>query len=111
MIKKAVKIARDGLRRNYKTLGIYAGQKHFDEYWARDSFFASLGSLELKDYNIVKTNLNLVLKNQSKEGLIPVRIGVDRFTQIMKFFGARTQKRKVPFYNQDKKNGCSYDNN
>jgi glycogen debranching enzyme len=111
MIKKAVKIAREGLRRNYKTHGIYAGQKHFDEYWARDSFFASLGSLELKDYNIVKTNLNLFLKNQSKNGLIPVRIGVDRFTQIMKFFGARTQKRKVPFYNQDKKNGCSYDNN
>jgi len=50
VIKKARAIAADCLRRCYDANGIVAGRHQFNDYWARDSFFASFGALEIKNY-------------------------------------------------------------
>lgn len=74
IINSAYKIAVSDLRSNYGSLGIYAGPKNFREYWARDSFFASYGSLSLHDFEIVKKNLDLFTKYQRADGHIPLRV-------------------------------------
>ena len=70
---EARRIIVSSLRACYDKEGIVAGRQHFSEYWARDSFFASFGVLELKnkrDTNIVKKNLELFLNN-TKNGEVP----------------------------------------
>jgi len=74
IINEAYQIAVDDLRSNYGKLGIYAGPRNHHEYWARDSFFASYGSLVLGDFDIVRKNLDLFTKFQSSSGHIPLRI-------------------------------------
>jgi len=74
MINKAFNIAVRDLRTCYTKKGILAGIKHFDNYWARDIFFSSLGALTLKDYSIVKKNLSLFLKYIKIDGQLPLRI-------------------------------------
>jgi len=74
-ISRALEIAADSLRKCYAENGILAGRKHFDDYWARDGFFASLGACALGDYEIVKKQLKLFLSKQKTNGEIPLRIG------------------------------------
>lgn len=74
VINDAYQIAVSDLRSNYGKLGIYAGPRNHHEYWARDSFFASLGSLVLGDFDIVKKNLDLFSLYQSSIGQIPLRV-------------------------------------
>lgn len=74
LLKKAYEIAVADLRANYGRLGIYAGPKNHHEYWARDSFFASFGSLSLGDTRVVKKNLDLFTKYQNAIGHIPLRV-------------------------------------
>lgn len=74
VIESAYEIAVNDLRANYGKKGIYAGPRNHHEYWARDAFFASLGSLSLGDYRIVKKNLELFISYQSPLGHIPLRI-------------------------------------
>ncbi len=75
IMTRAFDIAKKSLRACYADRGIFAGTSHFDDYWARDSFFASIGALELGDHKIVKKNLNLFLEFMRKNGQLPLRIG------------------------------------
>lgn len=100
MIQKAYNIAKRDLRACYAEQGIYAGLKHFTDYWARDSLFACFGSLELGDYDIVKKTLNLFIKYQHKNGQIPLRVG-DYFI-AWKIFGFKPKTKIRARYDQDK---------
>ena len=74
-------IVVSSLRSCYADYGILAGKHQFSYYWARDSFFASFGSLVLKDYDIVRKNLSLFLRF-TKNGMVPLSIG----DPTLKFF-------------------------
>ncbi|MEM3374496.1 MAG: GH116 family glycosyl hydrolase [Candidatus Woesearchaeota archaeon] len=110
-IKKAFEIAKNNLRDCYGDLGIYAGLHHFKDYWARDGFFASFGSLILKDYNIVKKNLELFLKNVNKEGQLPLRIGKSSFEIALSYIMRRYDSKRKPIYFIDKSNKKPVDQN
>lgn len=71
---KATKIATDSLRGCYAENGIIAGPHHFTDYWARDGYFAALGSLAIGDHKIVKKMISLFFSHQRSDGLIPYRI-------------------------------------
>ena len=73
-IALAYETASGDLRRCYSKEGIVAGLRNFNEYWARDSFFASLGANSLGDFEISKKNLSLFLSLQRKDGLLPGRV-------------------------------------
>jgi len=72
VIEEAISIARRDLRWCYQEQGIWTGTRHV--FWGWDSFFASFGALELGDFAMVKTNLELYLGHQKKNGLLPKRI-------------------------------------
>jgi hypothetical protein len=74
VLDNAFKIAKSDLRDNYSELGIYAGPVRHKEYWARDSFIASLGVCALGDLEQVKKNLNLFTKFQREDGHVPARV-------------------------------------
>ena len=74
VISKAQKIAGQDLRACYREAGIMAGATHFDDFWARDAFFASWGALALGDFDKVRQNLDLFLSYQRPDGLIPRRL-------------------------------------
>ncbi len=109
MIEKAYAIAKNNLRSCYSKDGILAGSHHFDDYWARDGFFAGLGALYLKDFDIVKKNLKLFIKYQNKQGQIPLRIG-DYFIAL-KLFGIRPVQKMRARYTEDKFFHTSTDQN
>ncbi len=100
--KAALSIAKSSLIKCYSREGIVAGATHFNYYWARDSFYASWGALELKDYEIVKKNLNLFLKNTSSKGHVPIRIGASSFSQTLAFAKLELKNNLKPCYSQDK---------
>ena len=100
MIKKAYDIAQNNLRSCYSKNGILAGLQHFDDYWARDSFFASLGALCLKDFTIIRKNLELFIKYQNNAGQIPIRVG-DYFI-ISKILRIKFKQKTRARYTQDK---------
>lgn len=100
--KKAYEIATRSLRKNYKKNGIFAGSTHFSDYWARDSFYSSLGALELGDYAAVRRNLELFLSKINKDGQVPLRIGASSVVQVLKFFGHKPGLKLKATYQQDK---------
>jgi len=73
-IASAYETAASDLRKCYAEKGIVAGLRNFNEYWARDSFFASLGANRLGDFDASKKNLSLFLSMQGKDGLLPGRV-------------------------------------
>lgn len=101
-MSNSFEIAKNSLKKCYKKEGIVAGKTHFHYYWARDSFFASWGALELNDTNIVKINLENFIKYQNINGQIPLRIGGKKIHQILSFFKIAHKLRNVAEYNQDK---------
>ncbi|MEM2121475.1 MAG: GH116 family glycosyl hydrolase [Candidatus Woesearchaeota archaeon] len=107
-IKKAFEIAKNCLRNCYEEHGIIAGRQHFSDYWARDSFFASFGSLELKDYEIVRKNLELFLNYQKQDGQIPLRVSIGQhvltklFCDAFKINKKTKNKRLNAIYYNDK---------
>lgn len=100
-IKKALDIAKKDLRACYYKEGIVAGISHFDDYWARDAFYASLGALEIKDYDIVKKNLLLFIKHQKENGQIPLRYGYNALAIFFKLIGLKMQFKKHAIYRTD----------
>ncbi len=84
-LESAFEIAVRDLRSCYGKEGIFAGIGHFNEYWARDSFFACMGASALKDFEIVKKNLELFLHFQKKSGKIPYHIS-KKLKPSYKFF-------------------------
>ncbi len=98
-MERAYEIAKRDLRRCYSEQGIHAGTKHFDDYWARDSLFACLGSLSIGDYKIVKKNLLLFLGFQ-RDGQIPMRVG--NYFILPKILGLGMKDKLVARYVDDK---------
>jgi len=78
-VKSAYEIALNDLRRCYTGKGIVAGRKskRLNQYWARHSFFASLGALHLGDAKHVRNNLELFASMQNASGVIPNQISLD----------------------------------
>jgi len=109
-IKQAYKIASDNLRACYGKQGIFAGLNHFKDYWARDSFFASYGSLAKEDHDIVRQNLTLFLKNINPNGQVPLRIGKSGLGIVLSYYGIRIGKRKA-VYTTDKSKRKTVDQN
>jgi len=72
--EKTIRLLKNSLRSCYSKYGILAGKHHFTDYWARDGYFAALGSLELGDFEIVNKMVNLFFSFQREDGLIPYRI-------------------------------------
>ena len=105
--KKGFEIASRSLRECYFDRGIIAGKTHFSDYWARDSFFASFGALELKDFEITKKNLELFVEYQKSNGQIPLRISIGH-SVITKLIGNaygvkfKENKKIFPIYYNDK---------
>ena len=99
-IDRALIVAKNNLRACYGNHGIFAGMNHFRDYWARDSFFASLGSLCIEDNEIVKKNLLLFLENTNKKGQIPLRIGKSSLDIVLSYIGIKSKnsKRKAIFF-------------
>lgn len=91
----AIKIATASLRACYLESGIIAGPHHFTDYWARDGYFAALGSLAIGDLTIVEDMLSLFYAHQRKDGLLPYRIMRGPLT-LSKYFG------KPKFYSSPK---------
>ncbi len=98
---EALNIITYSLRSCYANHGILAGKHQFSYYWARDSFFASLGSLVLKDYNIVRKNLSLFLKF-TRDGMVPLSIGdsmLKILTQLVfNHYSFPQPKKLIPCY-------------
>lgn len=99
---KALSIAKNALNKCYKKEGIVAGATHFNYFWARDSFFASWGALELKNYKIVKRNLETFIKYQKENGQIPIRIGASSVMQWVSILIPKIKTKTIGVYNQDK---------
>lgn len=78
-VKSAYEIALNDLRRCYTDKGIVAGRKskRLHQYWARHSFYASLGALHLNDDEKVKRNLSLFASMQKRNGIIPNQISLN----------------------------------
>jgi glycogen debranching enzyme len=81
-IDEATRIAMRDLRACYFGRGILAGTDHFDDFWARDSFFASWGALTIGDVERAKNNIDLFLSYQKKDGIIPRRLDRFYFTRV-----------------------------
>lgn len=113
IIDKAFNIAVQSLRECYTSKGIMAGKKHFDDYWARDSFFASLGSIAIGDYSTAKKNILLFSNAINKNGQIPLRIGAYdmRIKLFVRFFRIKTKFAEVPRYTDDKAKNTAMDQN
>lgn len=90
---KATQIAKYNLHACFVGSGIVASVDHFEDFWARDSFFASWGLLELGESEMVRSNLNLFIKHQKKDGQIPRRI--DRFFVGLHYLGIKTKRRNL----------------
>ena len=102
MMEKPESIAKNSLRKCYKKHGIVAGATHFNYFWARDSFYASWGALEIGDHKIVKKNLESFIKYQKNDGQIPLRIGATSLSQWLALAGIKLKHKEVAEYNQDK---------
>ncbi|HLD06813.1 MAG TPA: GH116 family glycosyl hydrolase [Candidatus Nanoarchaeia archaeon] len=93
--------AAASLRACYGQEGIVAGLHQFDDYWARDSLFASWGSLALGDKEIVRQNLILLLRF-ARDGQLPLRIERHYFN-IFRFFNLKWKRPSLhPRYTEDK---------
>ncbi|MBS3154933.1 hypothetical protein J4404_00355 [Candidatus Woesearchaeota archaeon] len=92
-LDKAYEIALKSLRDCYSDNGIIAGKTKFDDYWARDAFFASLGSLSVNDLPIVRSTFNLFLNNQNKKGQLPRRI--DKNYVSLKYAGIKIKRKTL----------------
>lgn len=112
IVHSAYEIAKRDLKSCYGSQGIFAGSTHFKNYWARDSFYASLGAIQLKDYEIVKKNLLLFLEKSKKISsdklLVPLRIGDKNI--FLSFLGFHSNKLTAR-YTQDKGNNPAGDSN
>ncbi len=89
----AFEIAKDNLKACFKENGIVASIDHFSDFWARDSFYASWGLLKIKEFEKVKSNLNLFIKHQKSNGHIPRRI--DRYIVPLKYLGIKIKRKSL----------------
>jgi glycogen debranching enzyme len=110
VLGEAISIAKKDLRDCYGQDGILAGTHQFSDYWARDGFFASLGSLKLKDFDIAKKNLSLFLSH-AKKGQLPLRMGKSSAGIVFSYIFPGVIKDRHPVYPIDKSSGFPVDQN
>lgn len=103
---KAYRIALGVLRNNYNNF-IHPGSSHFSDCWIRDSLFSCFASLQLKDIVVVKKTLKYILREMSKEGQIPLRIGQKNI--LLKILGIKGKRGVV--YLDDKSSSIVLDSN
>ncbi len=97
-LKQVLNRATTALRACYREQGIIAGPHHFTDYWARDGYFAALGSLEIGDQEIVEQMVKMFFSFQREDGLIPYRIMRGPIT-LGKYFGQpKFYKQARPTY-------------
>jgi glycogen debranching enzyme len=108
MIQAAYQTAKKSLRKCYTDKGIVAGTTHFSDYWARDGLFASMGAVDIGDYEQAKKELQLMLDNQKEDGQLPLRIGVKNI--IFNLLGFKSAE-KTAVYVEDKKGNIPKDQN
>jgi len=70
-LEQALEIAKRDLRQCYTGEGILAGRGHFQQYWARDCFFAVLGANALGDFEQAGKSFRLFLDLQDSSGQLP----------------------------------------
>jgi len=109
IIHDAFEIALKSLRENYESNIIMAGRNNYREPWARDFSFASLGAVEVGDFEAVKKTLELFLRYQGMNGMFPLR--VESSTLVMKGLsvvigaagssGGKVREKTVPRYCTD----------
>ena len=108
-IQDAYKIALSNLRARYTARGIVAGSTHFSDIWVRDSMYASFGALSVGDYEIVKINLETLLKYKSDTYQIPLRVGEKHF--MKKFLFGISSKTPQARFIDDKNVSVVVDSN
>ncbi len=69
-IGQAFELAQNSLRACYLDGKIIASPMRFSDFWARDSFFAVGGCLEIGDFEVVRETLKFFLDNQKSDGKI-----------------------------------------
>ncbi|MFH2020731.1 MAG: amylo-alpha-1,6-glucosidase [archaeon] len=98
LINKATEISIECLKSSYGPLGIKTGGTR-DTYWSWDSFFASFGAAEIKEFAIVKLTFETFLKYQNSEGALPRRISAPLPFYLLKFITPRFHPEiKKPSY-------------
>ncbi len=68
-IEFAFERAKKILKLNFNKDGVFAGKTHFNDFWARDFCFASLGVTAMGDCDIVKKNIENYLRFQKPNAL------------------------------------------
>jgi len=93
-LSQAINYAKTSLRACYLKQSIIAGPHHFTDFWARDGYFAALGSMEIGDQEIVEQMVKMFFTFQREDGLIPYRIMRGPIT-VGKYFGRPKFYEKV----------------
>jgi glycogen debranching enzyme len=116
LIQAAVARARAILAGAATPRGIVAGSFYQDQ-WARDSAFASLGYLALGKVDIVRANLESFLGGV-RDGQVPLRIGARRLEMAVRFarlpppvMNALFARSRGPVYREDKEQNLPLDSN
>ena len=87
-------IAVASLRQCYSDGKIKASLKNFSDYWARDTFWAIFGVLEIEDFEIARQCLEYFLSYQRSDGKIPRKIALDY--NSLKYLTGKSIARKKP---------------
>lgn len=110
-IIKAKNLALADLRSCYRGEGILASYVNFTDFWARDTFWASLGLIKSgEDLGKVRSSLELFLRYQRSDGKIPRKICLDY--NGLKYLGIKIKRKKPrPIYTSPIKTFFSMDDN
>ena len=92
-MRSACEIAKSDLLACFQDGGIVASADHFNDIWARDSFYASWGALEIGETQQVRSNLELFIKYQKKDGQIARRL--DRFFVPLEYAGFKIKRKDL----------------
>lgn len=91
---KAKSIAEKNLRQCYFDGKILASLVNFSDFWARDTFWALPGVLEIGDAQVAKNCLELFLSYQKPDGNVPRKIALD--WNIAKYVFKKSFCRRKP---------------
>lgn len=87
-------IATKSLRDCYLDGKVVASPTHFSDFWARDTFWALPGMLEIGDLQEAKNCFEYFLSYQREDGKIPRKISLD--LNAIKYLTGKKLKRKKP---------------
>lgn len=109
--QRAKEIALSDLRACYKKWGVFASLVNFSDYWARDSFWAVFGMLEIGDFEHARKTLELFMKYQHKSGKISRKISND-FNRLKYLFKIKIKRATLkPIYASSLRSRFAMDGN